>query len=145
MPPAISGQSLLTFPDIHQPGGESYSEPVELDGHESGLFGDAMKDVRQCARTHLCASAPGDTTAPMDNEAGETVTMAPIPPPSAGSTPGLSLLKRRFENPDEPSRARGDHYGSWREPARGDRGSDSRCRGDNRGPDTKLYRYLSNL
>ena len=53
MPPTLSGQSLLTFPDILQPGGESYSEPVESDGHKTGLFGDAMKDVRQCARTHI--------------------------------------------------------------------------------------------
>ena len=100
MPPASSGQSLLTFPDILQPGGESYSEPVESDGHQTGLFGDAMKDVRQCARTHMCAYVQGGTTPPVDNEAGETMTMAPNPPPPAGWPTNLSSLKRR-RNPTQ--------------------------------------------
>ena len=108
MPPAISGQSLLTFPDILQPGGESYSEPGESDGHKTGFVGDAMEDVRQCARTHLCAFASGDTTPSMESKACEIDNMTQIPPPSTGLLPGLPLLKRRLDGRPELSEAHAD-------------------------------------
>ena len=101
MPPALSSQSLLTFPDTLQHGGESDSEPVESDGHNPGLCGDATKHTRQCARTSVRASTTRSTSPPEVVEARDNAETTPKPLPLVGSTLGPPSLKRRLKNPTQ--------------------------------------------